>query len=227
VLERLAPTHIVTQIQCDVCAVSLRDVERSIASRLPTRPKIVSLEPNTLEDVWSDFYRVAEALAVNPEVVERLQTRMCGISAEARSSGERPRVVCVEWLEPLMAAGNWTPQLIEMAGGINVFGEPGRHSPPLCWEEIVTQDPDVILAAPCGFDMERTENEMHWLTERPEWNGLSAVRSQRVYVADGNQYFNRPGPRLVESLRILAEVLHPRLNPTLEGTGWKRFPGSN
>jgi len=224
VLERLAPTHIITQIQCDVCAVSLRDVERSIASRLPARPKIVSLEPNTLEDVWSDFHRVAEALAVNADVVERLQARMCAISAEARTYRERPRVACIEWLEPLMAAGNWTPQLVEMAYGVNVFGEAGRHSPPLRWEELVAQDPDVILAAPCGFDIERTEEEMHWLTERPKWNDLRAVRSRRVYVADGNQYFNRPGPRLVESLRILAEILYPRLDPTLQGTGWKRFP---
>ena len=110
-----------------------------------------------------------------------------------------------------MAIGNWAPELVEMAGGINLFGEAGAHSPWMTWEQLVERDPDVIITMPCGFDLERTSREMHWLTERPGWSDLRAVRDGQVYIADGNQYFNRPGPRVVESLQILAEILHPAL----------------
>jgi len=226
-LERLQPTHILTQTQCEVCAVSLRDVERSVASQLASRPKIVSLNPNSLVDVWDDIRRVACALEIEvhgEQVIASLQARMCAISEKARAVGERPRVACIEWLEPLMAVGNWTPELIEMAGGFNLFGEPGKHSPWMSWEQLVELDPDVILMAPCGFDLARTEQEMHWLTRRPEWPTLRAVRTGRVYLSDGNQYFNRPGPRLVETLEILAEILHPEsFAPDFEGAGWKKL----
>jgi len=149
---------------------------------------------------------------------------MCAISEKARSSGTAPRVACIEWLEPLMVAGNWTPELIEMAAGIDLFGEPGRHSPWIEWDELVERDPDMIVISPCGFDIPRTQQEMHWLTERPGWTDLRAVRSGDIYLADGNQYFNRPGPRVVETLEILAEMLHPeQFAPELEGVGWKRF----
>lgn len=227
VLERLQPTHIITQTQCEVCAVSLRDVERSVAMRLASRPQIVSLTPNSLADVWDDIRRVAAALEIRDhgeKVIDSLQEGMCAISEQARSSGERPRVACIEWTEPLMAGGNWTPELIGMAGGLNLLGAAGRHSGYVAWDEIVAADPDVIIVAPCGFDIPRTQREMHWLTERPEWNSLRAMRAGRVYLADGNQYFNRPGPRLVETLRILAEVLHPGvIEPTFEGAGWVKL----
>lgn len=121
-----------------------------------------------------------------------------------------------------MAAGNWVPELVEMAGGVNLFGEAGAHSPWMQWQELVDADPDVILIAPCGFDLERTSSEMYWLTNRPEWPKLRAVREGRVYLADGNQFFNRPGPRVVESLQILAEVLHPQaFEPKLAGAAWR------
>ena len=227
VLERLQPTHIITQTQCEVCAVSLRDVERSVAMRLASKPQIVSLTPNSLADVWDDIRRVAIALEIRDhgeEVIESLQARMCAISEKARSAGERPRMACIEWTEPLMAGGNWTPELIEMAGGVNLLGEAGRHSGYVSWEEIREKDPDVIVVAPCGFDIPRTQTEMHWLTQRDGWESMRAVREQRVYLADGNQYFNRPGPRLVETLRILAEVLHPGVfEPTFERAGWVRL----
>ena len=108
-----------------------------------------------------------------------------------------------------MAAGNWVPELVEMASGVNLFGETGKHSPYMTWEQLVEADPDVIAIMPCGWDQARTEPEMHWLTDRPEWGRLRAVRSGRVHLTDGNRYFNRPGPRLVESLEILADILHP------------------
>jgi iron complex transport system substrate-binding protein len=219
VLERLQPTHILTQTQCEVCAVSLADVERSVAGKLASRPKIVSLNAESLDGVWADMRRVADALGVGATAIGELQQRLQAISERALQSSKRPRVAVIEWIEPLMAAGNWTPELIALAGGVNLFGEAGKHSPWMSWEELVASDPDVILVAPCGFDLERTEKEMYWLTQRPEWEKFAS----RVFLADGNQYFNRPGPRLVETLQIVAEVLHPELfEPSFEGGAWRR-----
>ena len=203
VLERLQPTHILTQVQCDVCAVSLRDVERSVASRLASAPHLVPLNPASLADIWDDFRRVGEAVGVNPEpVIRKLQNRMTPV----RTTGS-PTVACIEWIEPLMAAGNWTPELIHLAGGIDIFGKPGIHSPWITWEELLAHDPDVIIVAPCGFDLARTHDEMYWLTDRPEFTRLKAVRTRRLFLADGNQFFNRPGPRIVETLRIIEQML--------------------
>ena len=227
VLERLQPTHIMTQTQCEVCAVSLCDVKRSVAMRLKSNPQIVSLAANALADVWDDVRRVARALDIAAEgesVISRLQARMAAISQKARAAGEHPRVACIEWTEPVMTCGNWIPELVEMAGGVQLFGEAGKHSGYVDWEEIAQSDPDVIVVAACGFDIPRTQSEMHWLVNRPEWPSLRAVRGGQVYLADGNQYFNRPGPRLAETLEILVEVLHPNLFASaLEGTGWTRF----
>src|SRR6185503_4136045 len=138
-------------------------------------------------------------------VIAELQARMCAIRGRAQSAPESPRVACIEWIEPLMAAGNWMPELIEMAGGVNLLGKTGEHSGYMTWEDLAGCDPDVIVVAPCGFDLARTAAEMHWLANRPEWPMLRAVQQNRVYIADGNQYFNRPGPRLVETLDILVE----------------------
>jgi len=208
VIERLEPTHVLTQVQCEVCAVSLRDVELAIARGMKGQPRIVSLQPDSLAAIWDDVRRVASALGIaerGEAVVAELQGRMAALG---RRPEIRPRVACIEWMEPLMAAGNWTPELIEMAGGINLFGEAGRHSPWMTWEELASADPDVLVIAPCGFDLARTRREVYWMTDRPGWSELGAVRSGRVYLADGNQYFNRPGPRVVETLQILVEILH-------------------
>jgi iron complex transport system substrate-binding protein len=222
VLRDLQPTHILTQIQCEVCAVSLRDVEQAIARGIEGNPRIVSLQPDSLAQIWEDVRRVARALGIEArgeEVVSGLQRRMDALRPPA---SPQPRVACIEWIEPLMAAGNWTPELIEMAGGINLFGEAGKHSPWMTWEQLVEADPDVLVMAPCGFDLARTAQEMHWLTDRPAWRHLRAVRAGRVYLADGNQYFNRPGPRVVETLEALVEMLHPDArSPRLRGAAWR------
>jgi iron complex transport system substrate-binding protein len=212
VIERLQPTHIITQTQCEVCAVSLKDVEAALAAGLSSNPELVPLHPNCLADVWDDIRRVALALGIagrGEAAIEEFQARISSISRRALAQSHRPTVACIEWLEPLMAAGNWVPELVEMAGGVNLFGEAGKHSPWMSWEQLVEADPEVIVIMPCGWDQARTEPEMHWLTDRPEWPRLRAVRNRRVHLTDGNQYFNRPGPRLVESLEILAAILHP------------------
>jgi iron complex transport system substrate-binding protein len=225
-LERLEPDVIVTQSQCEVCAVSLRDVERAVCSWMERCPRIVSLKPDALVDVWRDITDVAGALGAYDRgvaLVERLQARMNPIAEKARALTERPRVACIEWVEPLMAAGNWVPELVELAGGDNLFGAAGKHAPWMTWEQLAAADPDVIVFMPCGYDLERTRQDVPLLEAKPGWGELKAVRSGRVFVTDGNQYFNRPGPRLVESLEILAEVLHPAsFRYGHAGTGWER-----
>jgi len=225
VLKALQPDVIITQAQCEICAVSLREVEEAVAEWLGSQPQIVSLEPGTLSDVWGGIIWVAEVLGIperGAELVKNLDQRMETIARKAQALPERPTVACIEWIEPLMAAGNWMLKLVEMAGGISLFGEAGKHSPWMTWEQLVEKDPDVIVVLPCGFDIRRSRKEVPTLTQKPEWGGLRAVRSGRVYLTDGNQYFNRPGPRLVESLEILAEVLHPTVfHFGHKETGWQ------
>jgi iron complex transport system substrate-binding protein len=226
-LDSLRPTHVITQTQCKVCAVSVEDVTRALSESLAARPTVVALEPNSLADIWSDIRSVANACGIDADaevLVSSLQRRMRTIAETAAQADNRPTVACIEWHEPLMAAGNWVPELIAMAGGDNLFGVAGEHSPWMTWEQLVLADPDILITMPCGFDLTRTRNEMHWLTARLEWNQLRAVRRGRVFLADGNQYLNRPGPRIVESLQILAEILHPELfPPDLEGTAWQSW----
>ena len=211
-LRSLKPDFIITQTQCEVCAVSERDVEQAVAEWTGTRPKIISLKPNLLEDVWSDVRRVAEALDARHQgdrVVDVLRSRMRAIEDRSAVIEKKPGVATIEWVDPLMSAGNWMPELIAMAGGENLFGQAGEHSPLLNWTALQEADPDVILISPCGFDLERTLKESHSLEILEGWSKLAAVRSGQFYAADGHHYFNRPGPRLAESLEIIAEILHP------------------
>jgi iron complex transport system substrate-binding protein len=229
ILEKLRPTHIITQSQCEVCAVSLKDVEQAVCQFTSSQPVIVSLEPNTLDDVFSDIRRVADALAAPDradKVITGMEQRIKEIKTKAGTARIRPTIACIEWIDPLMAAGNWMPELVEIAGGVNLFGQSGKHSPWMKWEELAASDPDVIFISPCGFDMQRTMEEIHLLAANPQWEKLKAVRNDCVFIGDGNQYFNRPGPRLVESLEILAELLHPELfHFGHETSGWIRMEG--
>jgi iron complex transport system substrate-binding protein len=226
-LRSLKPDVIVTQSQCDVCAVSMREVEEAVAQWLGAQPKIVSLAPYALADVFTDMQRVADGLDAperGSELVSRLGERMTAIEACAKTASARPRIAIIEWIEPLMAAGNWMPELVAMAGGTNLFGEAGAHSPWMKFEELAAKDPDVIMVAPCGFNMERSAAELPTLRKQTEWATLRAVREGQVFLADGNQYFNRPGPRIVESLEILGEIIHPELfRFGHEYTGWRRI----
>jgi iron complex transport system substrate-binding protein len=142
-------------------------------------------------------------------LLARLRERMKNIVTRAPQLTNRPTVAGIEWIDPLMTIGNWMPELVSMAGGVNLFGEPGKHSPWMTWEQLRQADPEVMIVLPCGYGIARTRQDLPVLTEKPEWRSLRAARHGRVYVADGNQFFNRPGPRLVESLEILAEVIHP------------------
>jgi iron complex transport system substrate-binding protein len=223
-LKNLKPDIILTQTQCEVCAVSLKDVERALSGDLGFSPKIVSLNPNQLSDLWEDFARVGQALEVPyQEVISAHQKRMEKIAEKARSLGGSRRVAVIEWIEPLMSAGNWMPELVEMAGGLNLFGEKGKHSPWMSFESLLEKDPEVILISPCGFPLERTKKELHLILENPAVKQTAAYRSGDIYLGDGNQYFNRPGPRVVETLEILAEILHPaHFAFGHEGKGWEK-----
>ncbi|SFI55444.1 cobalamin-binding protein [Planctomicrobium piriforme] len=229
-LNRLQPTHIVTQSQCEVCAVSLKDVRQAVCELVGSQPEIIALEPMDLKDIWNDIQMTAAALDA-PErgtaLVADCLARLEHVRSSVAGRPGTPTVVCLEWLEPLMSAGNWVPELVELAGGEPVLCEAGKHSPYFTWKDLVAADPGVIAIMPCGFDIPRTISELGVLFDRPEWYELRAVRQGRVYITDGNQYFNRPGPRVVESAEILAELLHdPGRN--LPGTrhhktGWLRL----
>ncbi len=233
VLEQLQPTHILTQAQCEVCAVSLADVEQAVESLTGCRPQILSLQPNRLAEVWADIARVGAAFQIDAgQVLDRLNQRVtaCTAASSISSGLPNPTVACIEWAEPLMAAGNWIPELVELAGGQSLFGQVGQHSPWLNWEDLLAADPDLVVLMPCGYDLDRTRQDAALLAQQDAWNRLKAVQTGRVYITDGNQYFNRPGPRLVDSLEILVELLQDgrqtqqtQTSSRYRGQGWERY----
>ena len=226
-LRALKPDVILTQTQCAICAVTPGDLEDALCEWTGMAPALVSLEPNDLSDVWADMRKVGRALGVEAAAhaaIVGLQARLVAIRDAADRADRRPTVAAIEWIDPLMAGGNWMPELIEAAGGESLFATPGQHSPWLDWRALAAADPDVILLLPCGFTIAQSLADMPLLTARPEWAGLRAVREGRVFVIDGHHYFNRPGPRLVESAEMIAEILHPDLFAFgHEGEGWVRL----
>lgn len=211
-LQKLRPDVIFTQTQCEVCAVSERDVTRAVARLTGLQPRIVALAPHRLADVWEDVRRVGEALGRVEQAdqlvrgykkcMEHLRQR-CNLL----SGKDKPRVAVLEWLDPLMGAGNWTPELVTYAGGEPLFGEIGQHTPWLSWEKLQAANPDVLILAPCGFTLARTLQDLPILQQHPAWATLRAVQTGRVYAIDGNAYLNRSGPRLVESAELLAYAI--------------------
>ncbi len=223
-LQQLAPTHIVTQTQCEVCAVSLRDVERAVEQLTGFDTRLIPLAPNSLADIWDDIQRTADALGIGSRgraLVAELQQR---IDEVPRTSGA-PRVAVVEWADPLMTAGHWTMELVARAGGEPVIGSPRGPSLHFEMSELAAADPDVIIISPCGYDLARTREDAALLNAREDWRALRAVQQGRVALIDGNQYVNRPGPRVVETLEIIAEIINPGLEEHQhEGFGWERSP---
>jgi iron complex transport system substrate-binding protein len=218
-LRALAPDLIVTQEQCEVCAVSYREVEAATRRTLGAGVEIVSLAPCALSDVWQDIGRAAAAVGRSDEgatLVAACQQRLAALAADT-ASFTRPIVACIEWLDPLMVAGNWIPELVELAGGVYPFVAPGAMSRSIAWHALLEARPDVVVLMPCGFTIAQTRREVAALTARPEWAALPAVQRGRASIVDGNAYLNRPGPRLVESAEILAALIHPE-------TGAGRIP---
>lgn len=209
-LERLHPDLIVTQELCAVCAVSYEIVQRAV-KRLKADPRIVSLEPSSLDDVYGTIEqlgkltgREANALALITLLerrIRKVRTRVAGLS--------KPRTLVLEWTDPPMSGGHWTPGIVEDAGGDPVLGNPGANSQTLTWEQIRAADPDAIIVAPCGFDLQKTRTAVDELSGREEWQTLRAVRSGNVHLVDGNAYVSRPGPRLIDTVEIFANLIHP------------------
>jgi len=207
-LAALAPDFVLTQTHCEVCAVSPGNLEGSCQLQ---RKQVVALTSGTIEGILDGFRRVAGVLGA-PAAGEALVSRLTAGLAQTRAATadlSRPRVACLEWIEPIFAMGNWGPEIVEAAGGECLLGVTGAHSAAIPFQALADADPDVIVVAPCGFDLRRTLAELPALATRPDWRALRAVREGRAYAADGNLYFNRSGPTLFETPNLLAEMLHP------------------
>jgi iron complex transport system substrate-binding protein len=225
-LAELAPDVLITQTHCEVCAVSPADFSHKVSAKLQRAP-LVALSTGSLAAILQGFLDVASVLGKPAEgaaLVAAIRARLAALAERTRAL-PHPTVVCLEWIEPAFAMGNWGPELVELAGGSNLLGTPGAHSTTTPWSAVQAADPDVLVVAPCGFGLERTVREMHLLAEQPGWRELRAVQTGRVFVADGNLYFNRSGPSLFDTPEILAEILHPNdFVPKHRERVWQRWP---
>ncbi len=230
-LASLRPNVIVTQTQCDVCAVSLSDLAAAVL-KIPelANAQIVPLNPTNLDGVLDDIQAIGTATDTTQEadrLVGAIRSRIARVRHRTADlpAIERPRVVCIEWMKPLIVAANWMPEMIEHAGGCSILSQAGERSRSTHWDELHACKPDVVVIMPCGFDLERILSEWLNVSQEPDWMTL-AESVERVYAVDGNAYFNRSGPRLVDSLEILASLIHPdRFPPRLhdEGIIWRRL----
>lgn len=212
-LTALRPTHIITQAQCQVCAISERDLRAVIAAEPAlAETEVITLLPNCWADVERDLLRLAMSLGVESQgekLVQSWQTRINSIRVATQDLSPRPRVALIEWTAPVMLAGNWLPELLAWAGGDCPLTIAGKHSPYVDWPQIVEFDPEIIVVAPCGYDLRRAHQSMSDLVVLPGWDDVTAVREKQVWLADGNALFNRSGPRLIETLELLAYVIQP------------------
>jgi iron complex transport system substrate-binding protein len=214
VLEELRPDLIVTQALCDVCAVAEAEVI-SAACALPGNPKVLNLEPETLAQVLDCVRQVGAAAGVERharDVVAALRERVDRVISVGDRAARRPRVALLEWLDPPFSTGHWNPELVRLAGGVDGLGREGEKSRTLAWDEVLAWRPEVVVISCCGFTAERAMQDLPLLERVRGWNRVPAVPSGRVYVTDGSAYFSRPGPRLVDSLELLAHVIHPELH---------------
>ena len=209
-LKELKPDIILTQSQCEVCAVSEKDVKSVVKNITGINPDIISVEPNSVKDIFKDIKIIAEALNVvdkGADLIDFMKNRIRTLKKSYSVKSELT-VAAIEWIDPLMAAGNWVPELIEMAGGINLFGEAGKHSPWMEYKDLIEKDPHNIIIMPCGYNIQKSIIEIDSLIKQKGWKEINAVQNDKVYITDGNQFFNRPGPRIIESLEILIEIFH-------------------
>ena len=218
-LEALKPDLIVTQALCDVCAVAEEEV-KGAACRLSSMPGVLNLEPETLEEVFTAIQQVG-AVTENESRANALLSQLWERTARVvdrtnEQATTRPRVALLEWLDPPFSTGHWNPELIRLAGGIDGLGREGEKSVTLKWEQVIDWNPEVVLISCCGFTAERTLQEVGVLRDVEGWSDLPAVRDGRVFITDGASYFSRPGPRLVDSLELLAHVIHPEVHPLPE-----------
>ena len=221
-VARLKPDLLLIQNLCDVCATPPTDLKPVLAAVRP-RPKVVPQHAHDFEGVFADLCELAEATGADARPLERkLRRRVEAVRSRAKKLPKR-RVFCLEWLDPPFASGHWVPEMVAMAGGHDALARPKRDSMRTTWKAIVTAAPDVLIVMPCGFTLERTRRELHQAAARPEWASLPAARNDEVYVADGHSYFNGSGPRLVDGLEILAEIMHPKEFPRKHRRGYFKW----
>lgn len=221
-LTELRPDVIITQTHCEVCAVTPGNVTGELC-----RKQVAALHNGTLDGILAGFSEVARVIEREPqagELIENIRARLAELD-RMLVGASRPRVACLEWIEPIFHMGNWGPELVARAGGESVLGTPGAHSAAIPWDDVRTADPDVLVVAPCGFTVQRTLREMPLLAAQPGWRELRAVRDGRVFVADGNLYFNRSSPSVFTSIEVLAEMLHPDRMPAAHASAWQRWNG--
>jgi iron complex transport system substrate-binding protein len=223
-VARLRPDLLLIQNLCDVCATPPTDLEPVLAAVRP-KPRVVPQHAHDFEGMFTDLRELAEATGVDARPLEgALRRRIQTVVRRARGL-KRRRVFCLEWLDPPFASGHWVPEMVALSGGIDALARPKRDSVRVSWESIVAAAPDVLIVMPCGFTLKRTRKELSVVSRRPEWTSLPAVRNGEVYVADGHSYFNGSGPRLVDGLEILAEIVHPKRFPRRRRTGYFRWRG--
>ncbi len=225
-IKGLRPTHIITQSQCEVCAVSTDDLHEALSDYLKTEDvQVIDLKPDNIEEVLESFQTVADATDVpkmGNHLIREIRNSFENINDATSVFSDKPKIVFLEWIDPLMAAGNWTTSLIEMAGGTNVFDSVKNHW--IKMDDILNANPNKIMIAPCGFSIEESLENMDFLANSESWNSLEAVKNNEIYICDGSHYFNRPGPRLEDSLKILTEIIHPELfEVEYYKTGWIRL----
>ena len=216
-LREIDPDLIITQDLCHVCAASPDDLAAAL-STLPHAPKVLSLDAHTLSEVWADI--IAAGAATNREkeaasLVEYLKDKVSSVERAVQpfiAAHPRPRIACLEWLNPVFNAGHWVPEMVALAGGEDVLAHAGKPSVRMEWQQVFDARPDVILVSPCGYDLARAMEEFSHMSLPEGWNEMSAVKSGRVYVTDANSYLSRPGPRLADGVAILAKALHPDLD---------------
>lgn len=216
-LRRADPDLILTQELCDVCAVSYKEVKAAVRI-LDADTKVVSLEPTCLDDILSNIQVVGEmtgAVREANDLVSGFRRRIEAVASLASQAENRPRVFCMEWLDPIFVGGHWVPEMVTVAGGGDGLGIAGEPSVQVTWEQVVDYAPDIVVLMPCGFGIDRTFRELEEIRFPDEWEMLPAVQRGNVFVVDGSSYFNRPGPRIVDGLEILAQIIHPEL---FEGT---------
>ena len=227
-ISELKPDIIITQSQCNVCAVSLDDVQNALKKNLKINPQIISLEPNNLNDVWMDIKKLGNKLnkkVAADEIVNSINDEILHLKKHNHSKSDI-NVACIEWIDPLMFAGNWVPEIVDIAGGKDLFGLKGRHSSWSNYSELYKKNPDKIVFMPCGYNIDKTKIEIEILYKKREWMELKAVKSGNIYIADGSQYFNRPGPRLLDSIKIMNDIIFDRDRYGFLGKGWEKIDKS-
>lgn len=227
-LKGVKPDVIVTQSLCEVCAVAPNEVQAALG-QLPEHPRVVTLEPQSLEGLYEAIQQLASIVGVPAdETIRGLRSRVEAVVARSQTVSAPLRVALLEWLDPPFSSGHWSPELVRLAGGVEGLGKEGQPSRRLRWDEVLAWQPEAVVVACCGFSVERALQDFGQVRSIVGWYELPAVRSGRVYVADGSQYFNRPGPRLVDSLELLAHALYPALHPLPKGlSAFSRLPGDN